>query len=90
MTIVESFNTGTPVIASNIGSLAEIVQHKNNGLLFMPDDAHDLSLKVKWAWNNEKYINLYSINARKEYEKKYTSQENFNQLMAIYNKVIFN
>ena len=90
MTIVESFNTGTPVIASNIGSLSEIVQHKNNGLLFMPDDAHDLSLKVKWAWNNENYINLYSINARKEYEKKYTSQENFNQLMAIYNKVIFN
>jgi len=88
MTIVESFATGTPVISSKIGSLAEIVKHKGNGLLFKPGDVHDLLLKIKWAWENEKDINIYGINARKEYEQKYTSKKNYNQLINIYEKAI--
>ena len=40
--IVEAFARQTPVIASNLGGMAELVQHEKNGLLFATGDAADL------------------------------------------------
>jgi glycosyltransferase involved in cell wall biosynthesis len=39
MVVLEAMATGTPVLASRIGSLAEIVTHEQTGLLLPPDDA---------------------------------------------------
>ena len=47
--IVEAFATGLPVIASDLGALAELIQVGVTGLLFRPGDAGDLMVKVRWA-----------------------------------------
>ena len=36
MTILEAFNEGTLVIASNIGSISNIIKDFHNGILFEP------------------------------------------------------
>ena len=41
--ILESFSLGTPVIASNLGGMAELVQHDINGRLFAAGDVAALS-----------------------------------------------
>ncbi|HMN28332.1 MAG TPA: glycosyltransferase family 4 protein [Caldilineaceae bacterium] len=41
--IFEAFATNTPVIATNLGGMAEAVTHEVNGLLFERGDAADLS-----------------------------------------------
>jgi glycosyltransferase involved in cell wall biosynthesis len=43
LTILEAFRHGRPVIASNQGGMAELVNHGANGLLFRRGDASDLA-----------------------------------------------
>ncbi len=46
LTIHEAFMAGIPVIASNIGGMAEHVHHMENGLLFEVGDPADLRQKT--------------------------------------------
>lgn len=43
LAVIESFACGVPVIASDIGGLAELIRHGDTGLLVPPGDAHDLA-----------------------------------------------
>jgi len=45
--ILEAFAYGLPVIASNLGGMAELIQDGINGLLFEPGNAQDLSRKLR-------------------------------------------
>jgi glycosyltransferase involved in cell wall biosynthesis len=47
--LVEAFANGLPVIASRIGSLADLVEPGRNGLLFEPGSARDLARRLAWA-----------------------------------------
>jgi glycosyltransferase involved in cell wall biosynthesis len=39
MVVYEAFAAGTPVVGSNLGGLAELVEHEKNGLLVETDSA---------------------------------------------------
>ena len=49
-TIVESFAKGTPVIASRLGSMTELVEDGRTGYLFAPGDAAELADRVRRKW----------------------------------------
>ena len=86
--IVEAFACGLPVIASRLGSLAEIVEDGRTGLLFGPGSAEDLALKMAWAEANPAAMRGMGQNARCEYEMKYTADINYRQLMSIYEEAV--
>jgi glycosyltransferase involved in cell wall biosynthesis len=88
VTIVEAFSTGTPVIASNIGSMHEIIQHEENGLHFTPGDEKDLVLKMRQILKDEVLHKKLSYNARQSYINYYTPENNYYQLMRVYKKAI--
>jgi glycosyltransferase involved in cell wall biosynthesis len=90
MVIREAFACGKPVIASNLGSLASIVEHGKTGLLFEPGNAEDLASKIKWMIENKDACIQMGKNARAEFEAKYTAEKNFEILMGIYEKVLSN
>ncbi len=81
---VEAFAKGTPVIAANLGAIAELVDHGRTGLLFCPSDPADLAAKVEWTLAHPKEIRQMREEARAEFEVKYTAEENYNRLMEIY------
>ena len=56
---IEAFATGTPVIAANIGAIAELVDAHRTGLLFEPSDPQSLSAKSTRCWR------LYQIRCHK-------------------------
>jgi glycosyltransferase involved in cell wall biosynthesis len=85
---VECFAAGTPVIASRIGVMNEIVTDGVTGLHFNPGDPDDLAAKVQWAWDHPIEMAEMGKNARLEYESKYTADRNYNVLMEIYQQVI--
>ncbi|MEK3646555.1 glycosyltransferase family 4 protein [Aeribacillus sp. FSL M8-0235] len=85
---VEAFAKGTPVIASNIGAISEIVRDGVTGLYFKPGDSEDLVEKVKIFLSDPHRINKMREFARKEYEEKYTADRNYEMLMEIYEKAI--
>lgn len=85
---VEAFAKGTPVIAANIGAIAELVQHGRTGLLFRPGDGADLAAALEWAWGHPRELARMGREARREYEAKYTAESNYRALMEIYELAI--
>jgi glycosyltransferase involved in cell wall biosynthesis len=88
MTIAEAFACGLPVIASRLGAMAEIVEDGRTGLLFEPENPEDLADKVAWAWTHPKEMAEMGREARREYEAKYTAEQNYEMLMTIYEKAM--
>jgi glycosyltransferase involved in cell wall biosynthesis len=84
MAIVEAFCQSLPVIASRVGSLAEIIEEGATGLLFSLQDPDDLAAKVLWAHQHPEEMRMMGANARKVYEEKYSPAVNFRQLTKIY------
>ena len=82
--IIEAFAKGTPAIASNIGAVAELVEHGRTGLLFEPGNAADLAKKVQWLINNPNELYKMRQEARLEFEAKYTVEKNYRKLIDIY------
>lgn len=87
-TIVEAYACGLPVIASRIGSLAELVEPGVTGLLFEPGDARDLARAMCWAEAHPEQMAAMGRQARARYEARYTSAINHEQLLAIYHAAI--
>jgi glycosyltransferase involved in cell wall biosynthesis len=81
---VEAFAKGTPTIASNIGAIAELVDHGRTGLHFQPGDPIDLAAKVEWMLTHPERLAQMRQEARVEYESKYTAGQNYQRLMEIY------
>ncbi len=86
--IVEAFATGLPVIASDLGALAELIQVGVTGLLFRPGDAVDLMAKVRWALDHPDHLRAMRGHARAQYENLYTAERNYGQLMSLYDSVL--
>lgn len=87
-TLVEAFACGLPVIASRLGAMAELVRDGETGLLFDPGNAQDLADKMRWADNQPNLMRQMGHAARLEYERKFTPQTNFAQLMVIYGEAM--
>jgi glycosyltransferase involved in cell wall biosynthesis len=88
MTIAEAFAGGLPVVASQLGSMAEIVQHGVTGLHFEPGAATDLAAKVEWAWDHPEELARMGRAARAEYEAKYQPSTNYDMLVDIYRRAM--
>jgi glycosyltransferase involved in cell wall biosynthesis len=86
--MIEAFATGTPVVASNVGSMQELVTDGKNGFHFRVGDAEDLAEKVMRCFADQDWYNRASQFARREYELSYSADTNYNQLMDIYTSVV--
>jgi glycosyltransferase involved in cell wall biosynthesis len=84
-TIIESFARGTPVIASAMGSMRELIEPDVTGKLFTPGDAIDLARVVNEALSDPS-LGAMRQAARRVYERHYTAQANHEQLCAIYHR----
>lgn len=88
-TIVEAFAHGLPVIASRIGALAEIVDDGKTGLLFEAGSEKALAERIRWAEEHPEEMEMIGRKARFVYEKSYGSEGNYESLMSIYKKAIY-
>jgi len=88
MTIIEAFSTGTPVIASRLGGMQEVVTNEFNGLHFKAGDESDLVKKVDEMKLRHEDAKLFSDNARRTYIEKYMPERNYILLTSIYEQAI--
>ena len=70
LVLIEYMACDKPIVASNIGGIADIIRDKENGLLCNPDNDKEISKKILYMINNEKLIKEIS-NKNIEYRKKY-------------------
>jgi glycosyltransferase involved in cell wall biosynthesis len=89
LTIIEALATGTPVIASNLGAMQEMIQDAENGFLFTAGNtAHLSEVIVKFnAIIDRQDFSLYK-NARQTYISKYHPEKCYTDIMNIYNSVL--
>ena len=86
-TLIEAFATATPVIISDIDNLNQLVEHEHNGLHFRTGDAKSLSNQIKRLANDNELWKLLSNKAYETYSQQYTDEHNYQQLIAIYQKL---
>lgn len=82
--LVESFAVGTPVIASRLGALPDLIDDGRTGLLFTAGDPQELARCVLNLLDDDAHRASMRGEARTEFENHYTADENHRQLMTIY------
>lgn len=87
-TILEAFATGTPVIASRLGGMAELVTDGETGVLFEAGNAEELAKAVRSLAADASRRTQLRQAARRAYLERYTPQENYRLLLKIYQKAL--
>ncbi|MBP3604424.1 MAG: glycosyltransferase [Lachnospiraceae bacterium] len=86
-TALEAFRNAKPVIASNIGSLPELVEDGVNGYLFATGNEEDLVEKIKLLEEDDAVLDK-GINAKKILEEKFSKERHIRTLIQVFEKVI--
>jgi glycosyltransferase involved in cell wall biosynthesis len=84
-TIAEAYATATPVVASRLGAMAELVDDGATGALFTAGDSNDLAAKasqIASAGGSER--ETMRTAARRAYERRFLPQHNYSRLIEIY------
>lgn len=88
MVAVEGSFSGLPVIASNIGGLAEIVIDGKTGLLVSPGSSSEMAAAMEWLVNNRKLASEMGRAARLRSLSKYTIELTVESYQALYKKCL--
>ena len=86
MVVLEAYACGTPIVASRIGSLDEIVVEGQTGMKFEPGSPEDLAKKVNLIRSDDRRLHAMRINARARFEDNFTADRNFPRLAEIYRR----
>ena len=85
-TALESFQYSKPVIASNIGSLPELVVDGVNGFLFEAGNDKALVEAIKKFDDDESVVNM-GAESRKRLETRFAPQTHYEVLMKVFDSV---
>jgi glycosyltransferase involved in cell wall biosynthesis len=84
LSLLEAFACGVPVVAGRNGSLAEVVEQGDNGLLFEAGDAADLARVIDLLLNQAELASTLAARGRESYLAAHTLGQNAQVLTAIY------
>jgi glycosyltransferase involved in cell wall biosynthesis len=88
LVMIEAFAVGLPVIASRLGAMRELVSDGKNGKLFTAGSSHHLSSEIESAFSHPELLQPMRRGARREFERKYTAEINYELLRRIYQSVL--
>jgi glycosyltransferase involved in cell wall biosynthesis len=87
-TVVEAYSRGTPIVASSLGALAELVTPGQTGLHFSPGDVGDLTRQMQWALGNPAQMCSMRQACRTVFDTRYTASINLRMLESIYQQSV--
>jgi len=85
MVIMEALAHQTPVIASNLGGMAELIREGENGSLFEPGDVESLYKRIRSILENPSIL----TDLRPSLDENYIIHHNVNSLCNIYRELAF-
>lgn len=88
MVVLEAYACGTPIIASRIGSLDEIVAEGKTGFKFQAGNAGELAKVVKLLVDDKEGLKQMRTNARELFLHSFSAESNYQSLMKIYQNAI--
>jgi glycosyltransferase involved in cell wall biosynthesis len=87
-TIVEAFARGTPVAASDLGSMIELIEVGKTGVRFKAGDARDMAEKILEMAADFASLSAMRAAARQQFVSYYGAERNHGILRDIYQKAI--
>ncbi len=84
--LLEALAMGCPVITSKIGNPRQIISHGKTGFHFTPGNFKELHHYLDIINSDPQKTGELSANARKEFLKKYTPEQNYERLLEIYSR----
>ncbi len=87
-TIIEAFSVGTPILASDLGAMSEVIEPEKTGLLFQPGNSDQLLEALDWIAKSPQQMQSMRANVREVFERRYTAERNYEILLDIYRQVL--
>lgn len=82
--VLESFAYKKAVIATDLGSLKELVTHGKNGLLFKNKDSHDLKDKIEYMFTNNDKAREFGENGFRKLNDEFSKEQHYEKLMSLF------
>jgi glycosyltransferase involved in cell wall biosynthesis len=86
ITLVEAMATGIPVVASRLGGIPEIIEHKKTGLLAKPGDSQDLADQLMYLYNNRTEARQMILSAREKIEDQFSLERMVRDFYLLFRK----
>jgi len=85
--ILESYAYGRPVVATDLGSRREFVEHGVTGLLYSPGDRDQLARSIEQLFDHPDLVAKMGAAARARVKEKHDAEEHLQKLSEIYRRV---
>jgi len=86
--IIEAQAAGVPVVATNVGGFAEIIDHEKTGLLVAPRDSDDMAHAVVRVLNERKFARQLAQNAEKKVHDEFTVATMSQRTLEVYDELL--
>ena len=86
--MVESQAFGTPVVASNVGGIPDLIRDGETGLLAEPGDAEDLARQICYMLDNPDRAQQMARQAREFVERECSMDVHVDRLLELYRETI--
>lgn len=88
MVEIETESLGNALIATDLGFSVEAIQNGVNGYKIPLNDVDEFVAKIRELWKQPELCKQLGENARADYESKYLPEDNYKQLIGIYESCI--
>jgi len=83
-TILEGMACGTPVVATNVGGIPEIIRDRHDGLLVNPGSSHKLSEAIFAVLTDPSLASVLTNNAKRTIRERFSWPANLSDYVTMY------
>ena len=87
--ILESFAYGRPVIASDLGSRRELIDHGVTGFLYKAGDRDELAQSIGYLFDHPDFAQKVGVAARARVKARHDPEQHLQKLLKIYRRLSF-
>lgn len=82
--LLEAGMAKIPCIATRVGGIPEIIEHKKTGLLVSKEDPRELALALTFALTHKQEMEMYADNLHTKVLNEYSKKEMLESIFALY------
>lgn len=90
ISIIESMTVGTPVIATKVGGIPEIITNGVNGIVIKPGDLYELQDRIVYLIEHPEFARDIGLAAREYIINHFNADNTINELEKVYHEVYLN
>lgn len=88
MTLLESMACGTPVVATRVGGVPEMIEHNSTGMLVPPRDAAALAESLNTVLGDHRLARTLCMRARERVLKEFSAQVMAQRTAEVYKETV--